>query len=133
MPSWPSRQGALEAALQVTHTSSFIPKTLPTRIIISRKEAEQWRTDPEKRRELEARLAGRGYDEETLNAGALMEALVPLATIDRFLSSARGQLKAMLKEVYVRREFIERARNALDERVEALQRGAQQKQIAAPN
>lgn len=129
MPSWPSRQGALEAALQVTHTSSFIPKTLPTRIIISRKEAEQWRTDPEKRRELEARLAGRGYDEETLNAGALMEALVPLATIDRFLSSARGQLNAMLKEVYVRREFADRARKALNERVQAAVQAPKLKQI----
>ncbi len=119
----------MEAALQVTHTSSFIPKTLPTRIIISRKEAEQWRTDPEKRRELEARLAGRGYDEETLNAGALMEALVPLATIDRFLSSARGQLNAMLKEVYVRREFADRARKALNERVQAAVQAPKLKQI----
>jgi hypothetical protein len=75
-----------------------------------------------------------GYDEEALNAGALLEALVPLATIDRFLASARGQLKAMLKEVYVRREFVERARKALDERVQSLQRGTQQqKQIAASN
>ncbi len=98
-----------------------------------RKEAEEWRTDPAKREVLRKRLADYGYDEEALNAGALLEALVPLATIDRFLASARGQLKAMLKEVYVRREFIERARKALDERVQGLQRGTQQKQIAASN
>jgi hypothetical protein len=123
------RRNALETALRVTnhYQNAMVGEAT------ERKEAEEWRADPAKREILRKRLADYGYDEEALNAGALLEALVPLATIDRFLASARGQLKAMLKEVYVRREFIELARNALDERVEALQRGAQQKQIAAPN
>src|SRR5258708_35615866 len=70
-----------------------------------------------KRAVLEARLAEAGYDADALNAGAFMEAQVPLATIDRFLCSARGQLNATLKEIGVRREFAERARKAFDERL----------------
>jgi hypothetical protein len=110
-----SRQAALETALLRTH-----PSTLPNgpyRIKISREEALEWRTNPKKRAVLEARLAEAGYDADALNAGAFIEAQVPLATIDRFLCSARGQLNATLKEIGVRREFAERARKAFDERL----------------
>jgi len=128
------RRQALESALRVTnHHQDGSVGEAPAFIAAERKEAEEWRADPAKREVLRKRLADFGYDEEALNAGALLEALVPLAAIDRFLASARGQLKAMLKEVYVRREFVERARKALDERVKGLRRGTQQKQIAASN
>jgi hypothetical protein len=126
-----SRRAALESALQQTHFVSAAPNSPDMRIIISKQEAEQWRTDPEKRGVLEARLKEHGYDEETLNAGALLEAQVPLAAIERFLSSARAQLNAMLKEVYVRREFAERARKAFDERLQAVVRSPKPKQIEA--
>jgi hypothetical protein len=112
-----SRQAALETALLRTHPSAH--PVGPYRIKISREEAEEWRTKPEKRAVLEARLAEAGYDSDALNAGAFIEAQAPLATIDRFLCSARGQLNATLKEIGVRREFAERARKAFDERVMA--------------
>lgn len=89
--------------------------------------------DTKMRLVLEARLAAHGYDEETLNAGALIEALVPLAAIDRFLSSARGQLNGMLKEVCVRREFADRARKALAERPQATVPAPDPKQIGGLN
>ena len=113
------RRSALETALRDTHRSHAFVGDLPTLVNIARKEAEEWRTDPEKRQVLEARLAEHGYDEVALNAGAMLEALVPLAAIDRFLSSARGQLNSMLKELHVRREFVDRARKALNERLQA--------------
>ena len=112
-----SRQAALETALLRTQHSTH-PVGL-YRIKISREEALEWRTHPEKRAVLEARLAEAGYDADALNAGAFIEAQVPLATIDRFLCSARGQLNATLKEIGVRREFAERARKAFDERIMA--------------
>jgi hypothetical protein len=126
------RLSSLERALRDTHRSRAFVGELPALIGIARTEAEEWRTDPEKRKVLEARLLEHGYDEETINAGALIEALVPLATIDRFLSSARTQLNAMLKEVGVRREFADRARKALDERVRALVQAPKPAQIG-PN
>ncbi|MDO9459274.1 MAG: hypothetical protein Q7N95_04065 [Alphaproteobacteria bacterium] len=124
-----NRTAALESALQQTHPAIIVPGAMPHLIIKARQEAEEWRTDPNKRLVLEARLAAHGYDEETLNAGALIEALVPLATIDRFLSSARSQLNSMLKEVYVRREFADRARKALNDGLKATAPPANQKQI----
>jgi hypothetical protein len=110
-----SRQAALETALLRTHPSTH--PVGPYRIKISREEAEEWRTNPEKRDVLEARISEAGYDSDALNAGAFIEAQAPLATIDRFLCSARGQLNATLKEIGVRREFAERARKAFDERL----------------
>ena len=108
-----SRQAALETALLRTHPST-LPNNRPHRVMMSREEAQEWRTKPEKRAVLEARLAEAGYDADALNAGAFIEAQVPLATIDRFLCSARGQLSATLKEIGIRREFAERARKAFD-------------------
>src|ERR1700730_8125877 len=125
-----SRHAALETALLRTH-----PSTLPVgpyRIKISREEAEEWRTKPEKRDVLEARLAEAGYDSDALNAGAFIEAQAPLATIDRFLCSARGQLNATMKEMGVRREFAERVRKAFNERVAAKVEVVEVKQIG-PN
>jgi hypothetical protein len=95
-------------------------------------EAEEWRTNPEKRKILDERLLEHGYDEETINAGALIEAQVPLATIERFLSSARGQFNAMLKEVSVRREFADRARKAFDKRLRPVAQAPKPTQIG-PN
>jgi hypothetical protein len=122
-----SRQAALETALLRTH-----PSTVPDgkyRTMLSREEAKAWRTDPKKRAVLEARLDEAGYDTDALNAGAFIEAQLPLATIDRFLCSARGQLNATMKEIGVRREFAERARKAFNERVAAAVEVVEVKQI----
>jgi hypothetical protein len=123
------RRSALETALRQTHSSRVASYGERILVGVARKEAEEWRTDPEKRDVLESRLEEHGYDELGLNACALLEALVPLATIERFLSSARGQLNAMLKEVYVRREFAERARKAFNERLQATVEAPKPKQI----
>lgn len=115
------RRSALETALRETHPSrgeGF--RDLPLVFNIARKEAEAWETDPAKRQDLDVRLVKRGYDEVGLNAGALLEGMEPLAKIERFLSSARGQLNATLKEMLVRREFAARARKALDERLKVV-------------
>lgn len=114
------RRSALESALRETHPSRGQGFDVPLVFNIARKEAEAWETDPAKRQDLDVRLVRRGYDEVGLNAGALLEGMEPLAKIERFLSSARGQLNAMLKEVLVRREFAARARKALDERLKVV-------------
>ncbi|WP_051677733.1 hypothetical protein [Bradyrhizobium sp. URHD0069] len=125
------RRSALETALRDTHRSRAqgFGCDAPAFFGIARKEAEEWRTDPEKRQVLDARLAEHGYDEVALNAGALLEAMEPLSKIERFLSSARGQLNAMLKEVYVRRAFAERARQALEKRLQPAVSATELKQI----
>jgi hypothetical protein len=57
-----------------------------------------------------------------------MESLVPIAAIERFQASARSQLNAMLREVHVRREFANRARQALNEQLQPV--SAKPRQIA---
>lgn len=111
------RRSSLEAALRDTHRSHAVMGDVPAIVNIARREAEDWRTDPAKRKVLDARLAEHGYDEEAINAGTLLQGLEALATIDRFLSSARSQLNAMLKGISVRRKFVDRASKALRERV----------------
>lgn len=125
------RRSALETALRETHRSHAFVGDVPALINIARKEAEEWRTDPQKRQALDARLAEHGYDEAALNAGAFLEAMEPLSKIERFLSSVRGQLGAMLKEVYVRREFADRARKALNERLQAAVQAPTLRQIGS--
>jgi hypothetical protein len=110
------RHRVVETALmetQYTTTSS----QHPNRIALTKQEARVFHSDSEDRDALEARLNEAGYTSEGLNAAALMEVLVPLAAIDRFLCSARGQLNAIMKELGVRRNFAERARKAFDERI----------------
>jgi hypothetical protein len=124
------RRHAIETALRATNRHAVV-SDVPAVSGMESEEAEEWRTDPAKRELLSKRLADYGYDEEALNAGALLEALVPLATIDRFLASARGQLNAMMKEVYVRREFVERASKALQQNIQAMRQASEQKKIAA--
>jgi hypothetical protein len=110
------RHRALETALLLTQDSN-LASSHPYRIAQAKKEAAQWRADGEEREALQERLNEAGYDVDGLNAGALMEVLVPLAAIDRFLCSARGQLNATLKELGVQRKFAERARMVFDERI----------------
>ena len=109
-----SHRDALLTVLARTHPY-YVPNR-PPKISMAGQEAE-WRTNPAKRAVLEARIAEAGYDAAALNAQAFVEAQVPLATIDRFLSSARAQLNATLKEIGVRRESADRARKAFDERL----------------
>jgi hypothetical protein len=122
------RHRALETALLQTQNST-LHSHHPSRIAMSKLEAEHWRTNPEKHDVLQARLDEAGYDVNGLNAGAMMEVLVPLAAIDRFLCSARGQLNATLKELGVQRKFAERARKAFDERIAIELKGPIVKQI----
>jgi hypothetical protein len=126
------RRSALETALRDTHRARPVVGDAPAVIHMARQEAEEWRTDPEKRKALDARLAEGGYDEDTLNAVAFLEAMEPLSKIERFLSSARGQLNALLREVHGRREFAERARKAFEERLKAVESTPKPKQIG-PN
>lgn len=123
-----SRRDALVTALTRTHPY-YNPNA---KISLADEEAVLWRTDPKKQVVLQARLDEAGYCTDALNAGALMEAQMPLATIDRFLSSARGQLNTTLKEIGVRREFADRARKAFDERLKLTVEVLKPKQIG-PN
>ena len=62
---------------------------------------------------LNARLHGNGYDLDAINAIAFVHAGASLSTVEKFLTSARQQATAILREVKSHREFAKRANIAL--------------------
>jgi hypothetical protein len=72
--------------------------------------------DPNKDPAVAAQLENYGYDNDALNAAAFMHGVTALATVEKFLASARQQLTTTLREAAVRGEFklpAEQARKRL--------------------
>jgi hypothetical protein len=114
-----NRHNAVEVAFLKTDPARIVAGQSATMRALSKQNAEKWRSDPQQRKALGAQLTRNGYDDDAINAGALMEGLMTVSTIDRFLSSARAQMNAMLREVFVRREFVDRARKSFKKTIEA--------------
>jgi hypothetical protein len=125
-----NRTKALETALYETHHAAAVPGAITMIWAESKMNAEEIITKPGSHRDLETRLESRGYDTEAINAGAFVHSLVPLAAIEKFLSSARHQVTATLREVGLQREFARRATAAM-KRVDADSAPEEPKQIEA--
>jgi hypothetical protein len=125
------REDAFVKALTRTQPY-FVPGAPPPKVSMAMHDAQQSRKDPAIRAALEARMAKLGYGDDTLNAMAFLEVEVPLAAIERFLSNARRQLNAIMKEIGVRREFADRVRKAFDEQLKLTVEVPKPKQIG-PN
>jgi hypothetical protein len=68
-----SRRHALQTALLQT-SPSYDPNHLRSSIAMARREAEEWRTNPEKRAVLKERLSEAGYDTDALPVHGLQQA-----------------------------------------------------------
>jgi hypothetical protein len=79
----------------------------------SKKHAQEMSINPNAHRDVRAKLESHGYDTDAINAAAFVHSIVPLTTIEKFLSSARHQVMMTLREVGLRREFERRAREAM--------------------
>jgi hypothetical protein len=82
----------------------------------ARMDAQTVRDDVTNRNEPAIRLLANGYDQGGLNAAAFVLGYLPLSSIEKLLASARRQLAVTLRDVYVRREFKERAYDLIDRR-----------------
>lgn len=82
-------------------------------------DAEKWHNDPGQRDKLNVQLKEHGFNAQGINAHAFVAGQMPLASIDRFLASARVQVNVLLREINVRREFARRAREAFAKRLAA--------------
>ncbi len=114
-----NRASALEDALYKSDPNYRLLGPQPAIHAQARSDAERWHNDPSHRHELNVRLREHGYDAQGISAHAFVAQMMPLATIERFLASARAQVNAILREVLVRREFGRRAREALKKRLAA--------------
>jgi hypothetical protein len=104
-----NRRAALEEALvrtDPTYSSMGPSETFRAKI---RMVADALEGDPNKDPGVAAQLKHYGYDSDALNAVAFMSGVASLATVEKFLASARQQLTTALREAAVRREFKLRA------------------------
>jgi len=127
-----NRAAALEDGLYKSDPNYRLVGPQPMIQAQARADAAKWHSDPNHRHELNVRLREHGYDAQGISAQAFVAQMVPLATIERFLASARAQVNAILREIVLRREFARRAREALEKRfaAEPIERG-EVKQLAA--
>jgi hypothetical protein len=110
-----SRRAALEFALAKTDPESLqISGMNPMIRAQARVDAEVLRVDKNSRNPLSVRLEAHGYDVDAVNANAFVQALEPLTAIEKFLTSARHQVAAMVREVRLDCEFVRRAREVID-------------------
>lgn len=114
-----NRAEAVENALYRSDPNYRLLGPQPTIHAQARIDSAKWHNNPDHRHQLNARLRQHGYDDQGISAQAFVAQMIPLATIERFLSSARSQVNAILREIAVRREFARRAREALERRLAA--------------
>ena len=114
-----NRAAALADALYKSDSNYLLLGPQPAIQAQAKADAEKWHSDPGRRYELNVRLKEHGYNAQGINAHAFIEGLLPLATIERFLASARSQVNVLLREINVRREFARRAREAFEKRLAA--------------
>jgi hypothetical protein len=108
-----NRTAAVESVLCRTHEGAAMSGATSMIRAESKKHAQEMSINPNAHRDVRAKLESHGYDTDAINAAAFVRSLVPLATIEKFLSSARHQVMMTLREVGLRREFERRAREAM--------------------
>jgi hypothetical protein len=125
-----NRAAALETALCKTHDGAAMPGAMTLIRAESKKHAQEMSINPNAHGAIRAKLESHGYDADAINAGAFVHSIIPLATIEKLLSSARHQVTITLREVGLRREFERRAREAM-KRIEIDAPAPETKQIEA--
>ena len=108
-----NRTAAVESVLCRTHEGAAMSGATSMIRAESKKHAQEMSINPNAHRDVRAKLESHGYDTDAINAAAFVRSLVPLTTIEKFLSSARHQVMMTLREVGLRREFERRAREAI--------------------
>ena len=104
------RRAALEFALAKTSPEAqMVGGMNPMIRAQARMDAEALRVEPNKHNSMTARLEAHGYDADAVNASAFVQGLEALATIEKFLASARHQVAVIVREVGLRSAFARRA------------------------
>jgi hypothetical protein len=110
-----SRRAALEFALAKTAPEGLqIGGMNPMIRAQARVDAEALRVDKNSRNPLAVRLEAHGYDADAVNANAFVQSLEALTAIEKFLTSARHQVAAMVREIRQDCEFVKRANEAIN-------------------
>jgi hypothetical protein len=105
------RSEALEAALAKTNPAALQLGVTSSIQAAARLESAKLQANPDDLG-LNARLQGLGYDPDAINATAFVLNVGSLTMVERFLTSARQQVVAIMREVKLHREFAQRAERA---------------------
>jgi hypothetical protein len=109
------RRAAIEFALAKTSPEAQMVSGMnPIIRAQARMDAEGLRLEPNRYGSLSTRLEAHGYDADAVNANAFVQGLDSLVTIEKFLTSARHQVVAMVREIRLDHEFVRRARETID-------------------
>jgi hypothetical protein len=76
----------------------------------ARQDAQEWKQSEAAREKFRPRMEAIGYNSDGLHAEAFSQSAMTLAAIEQLLASIRRQISRLLADVFVRREFRNRAR-----------------------
>jgi hypothetical protein len=110
------RRDAIEAMLRRIDLPGIPQAFLPFARDRTKKNAEQWRSDPVAGAEIEARLIDQGIDDGSLNAELLIQTRELFILFDNLIQSAQTRRVLLLREIKRRRISLELERSALSKR-----------------
>ncbi len=84
-----NRTAAVETALRKTHKGAAMSGAMTMIRAESKMHAQEMSINPNAHPDVRAKLESHGYDTDAINAAAFVHSIVPITTIEKFLSSAR--------------------------------------------
>jgi hypothetical protein len=84
-----------------------------------RRNALEWRDDPQAAAEIEERLRRHGWDAAAINARVFVQARDAFSMLDNLMSAAQGRRVALLREMGLRREFATYAQRDIESAIPA--------------
>jgi hypothetical protein len=103
------RQAAIETILQRLDGCGIAAHATQSMLAQTRRNAMQWREDPDAAVEIEARLKRYGFDAVVINAEVHVQARDQLEMFDVLMQRAQQRRIILLREIGIRREFAKRA------------------------
>jgi hypothetical protein len=103
------RQAAIETILQRLDGSGIAAHATQSMLAHTRRNAMQWREDPDAAVEIEARLKRYGFDAIVINAEVHVQARDQLEMFDVLMQRAQQRRIILLREISIRRDFAKRA------------------------
>ena len=79
----------------------------------ARRAASEWRNDQEAAIEIEAWIAGGGFDQIDINAEVFVQAREQFAVFHQLMQPAQSRRIGLMRELSVRREFARRVRRVI--------------------
>jgi hypothetical protein len=99
------RRAAVESVLQRLDLAGIPEESLPLARNYTKRNAIQWREDPEAAAEIEIRLASNGIDAESVNLEVFVQSRELFLMFDTLMHSAQNRRIVLLREISSRRSL----------------------------